>query len=244
MALENDSEALATLNMSVADVTIIVRGPTLRVSGRLGDLNVTNNSERHIFVPELHQVLSIEGQNFADFVYQTFDPNGKDYDGIRSSIRLNAASLKLNYLEGPLHSIYLFLLKLARLKYLYDAATTAAVQTASEIERMQFTIAVKSPIVVFPLNPKQSSDGLTMRLGQIEAKNTFEGTTSKIIASLHGLKLDSLFHADGQGNTLKIIDDINVDTEITQITGVDRTKDSLRPDTQVSTHPSHPVLCS
>lgn len=234
LALENEAKVLATLNLSVADVTIIVRGSTLRVSGRLGDLSLTNNNDSYAIHPELNQVLSIEGQNFADFVYQTFDPHDKDYNGIRSSIRLNAASLKLNYLEGPLHSIYLFLLKLARLKYLYDAATTAAVQSAADIERMQFAIAIKTPIVVFPLDASKSSDGLTIRLGQIEAKNSFESTTSKITASLHGIKLDSLFHLDDEAHILKIIDDINVDTEIAQVTGIDRTKDSLRPDTQIS----------
>jgi vacuolar protein sorting-associated protein 13A/C len=214
-------------------VTVVVRGPTLRVSGRLGDLSLTNDNTSFSIHPEFNQFLSIEGQNFADFVYQTFDPNDKDYNGIRSSIRLNAASLRLNYLEGPLHSIYLFLLKLARLKYLYDAATTAAVQSASDIDRMQYNIAIKTPIIVFPLDASQSSDGLTMRLGQIEAKNSFESSTTKIMASLHGIKLDSLFHIGDEAHVLKIIDDIDVDTEITQATNIDRAKDSLRPDTQV-----------
>ncbi|KAH6917385.1 vacuolar protein sorting-associated protein vps13 [Coprinopsis sp. MPI-PUGE-AT-0042] len=234
LALENDAKILATLNLSVADVTIIVRGPTLRVSGRLGDLSLINNNDSFAIHPELNQVLSIEGQNFADFVYQTFNPNEKDYNGIRSSVRLNAASLRLNYLEGPLHSIYLFLLKLARLKYLYDAATTAAVQSASDIDRMQYNIAIKTPIIVFPLDPSRSSDGLTMRLGQIEAKNSFESTTTKITASLHGIKLDSLFHIGDEAHVLKIIDDIDVDTEIAQATNIDRIKDSLRPDTQIA----------
>lgn len=234
--MENDFNVLATLNLSVADVAIFTRGPTLRVSGRLGNLTLANNNERYAILPQFNQILSIEGQQkFADFVYETFDPESESYSGVKSSFRLNAASLKMNFLEGPLHSIYIFLLKLARLKYLYDAATTVAVQKASEMDRTQFTISIKTPILIFPTNPSESSDFMTMRLGHIEAKNSFEGTTTKTLASLHGILLDSLFYSsDNESYSLKIIDDINVDAEISQTTGVDRGKDITYPDTQVS----------
>ncbi|KAG2023495.1 hypothetical protein CC2G_001143 [Coprinopsis cinerea AmutBmut pab1-1] len=235
MVIENDSNVLATLNLSVADVAVFLRGPTLRVSGRLGDLFLTNDNDRYAILPEFNRLLSIEGQNFADFVYQTYDPCDENYAGIRSSFKLNAASLKVNFLEGPLHSLYVFLLKLARLKYLYDAATSAAVQTAAEMDRTQFDISIKTPILVLPTDPSQSLDVMTMRLGHIEARNSFEDATNKIAASLHGIKLESLFHdAEKQPHSLKIIDNIDVDAEIAQTVGIEREEDTVRPDTQIS----------
>ncbi|TFK30442.1 vacuolar protein sorting-associated protein vps13 [Coprinopsis marcescibilis] len=234
LILENESISLATLNLSVADVAVFIRGTTLRVSGRLGDLALTNDDSSFAILPKFNQLLSIEGQNFADFIYQTYDPHDESYSGIRSSIQLNAASLKFNFLEGPLQRIYVFLLKLARLKYLYDAATTVAVQTAADMDGTRFDISIKSPILIFPTNAVESDDALIMRLGHIEAKNSVELNASKISASLHGIKLDSLVHTHDISNNLTIIDNIDVDADIIQTSGIDREKDISHPDTQIS----------
>lgn len=176
--------------------------------------------------------MSIEGQNFADFRYQTFDPADDTYTGFKSSVHLNAASVKFHFLEQPLHDIYLFVMKLAKLKGLYDAATQVAVQRASEIERMQFEISVKSPIVVFPSNPSQSRDVLVMRLGEISGRNSSEAMVNKVVASLTGIQLVSHLYHDGL-STLKIIDDIDIIADVVQTSGVDRTRDIDYPDTQV-----------
>lgn len=229
----NESIELATLALSVGDVSILTRSTSLRISGRLGSLALVNNNSSYEIRPEFNQLLSIEGEDFADFSYQTFDPSDESYVGINSSIHLNAASVKFNYLEQPLHDIYSFLIKLARLKYIYDAARTAAVQTAADMNRMQFSVSVKSPILVFPSDPAQMADILIMRLGHIEAKNSFEATSNKITASLHGIKLVSSVHSAGGMSNLKIIDDIDVDADVVQTNGIDRNVDVSYPDMQV-----------
>jgi vacuolar protein sorting-associated protein 13A/C len=53
----------------------------LRVAGRLGSLALSNDSHAEVALPEFKQIMSIEGNNFADFEYQTFDPQQDNYKG-------------------------------------------------------------------------------------------------------------------------------------------------------------------
>ncbi|KXN90021.1 Vacuolar protein sorting-associated protein 13 [Leucoagaricus sp. SymC.cos] len=227
----NESLSLATLSLSTADVAILLRSKTMRIAGRLGNLALVNNLDVYHLRKEFNQILSIEGHNFAEFTYQTFDTALSPTTN--SSFSLNAASLKFLFLEPALHGIYVYLIKLAKLKGLYDAATQAAVQSASDIGEMHFEINVKSPIIVIPSNPSHSRDTLVMRLGEIDARNRSEPSKNIISASLHGIQLVSNFNHDEKVTTLKMIDDIDVHADIIQTFGVDREVDSSYPDTQV-----------
>ena len=213
---------------------MLLRANTMRVNARLGSLALSDDSDIKTSSENFKQLLSIEGDNLADFQYQTYDPEDKEtYKGVKSSVYLSAGSLKVHYLEQPLHDIYLFLLKLAKLKGIYDAATEAAVQRAGEIERMQFEVTVKTPIVVLPTNPQHSGDTLTLRLGELKAHNKYEGVDSKITASLHGIQLSSRLFYGGKPSVLKLIDDIDITAEVLQAGGIDRSQDLDRPDSQV-----------
>ena len=233
MIFVNNDTSLATLSLSTADVTVLLRGNTLHITGRLGSLSLSNDSRSEVALPEFRQIMSIEGNNFAEFRYQTYDPLEDHYAGIKSSVYLNTASVKLYFLERPLHDIYLFLIKLAKLKGLYDAATTVAVQRASEIERMQFEVSVKSPIVIFPSDPVRSKDVLIMRLGEIGARNSYDDVVNKIFASLRGMQLVSTIHYDDKPSVLRIIDDIDIVSDILQTSGINRQNDTDYPDSQV-----------
>ncbi|KAH9835542.1 vacuolar protein sorting-associated protein 13 [Rhodofomes roseus] len=234
--LINNDVKLATLSLSTADVTISLRANAMHIGGRLGSLDLHDDSELTTFSPAFKQILSIEGDNFANFQYQTFDPNDQaTYTGIKSAFYLNTGSLKLHYLEQPLHDIYLFITKLAKLKGLYDAAAEAAAQRASEIERMHFDVTIKSPIVVFPFNPEQSMDMLSLRLGELSARNDYEGTASRVTASLRGVQLASkTYNERHQSSFLKIVDDIDMNASVVQTNGIDRAADLNQPDTQVA----------
>jgi vacuolar protein sorting-associated protein 13A/C len=211
------------------------------VTGRLGSLNLIDDSEMYTIHPQFEQILSIEGNDFAEFSYQTFDPTDHEtYTGVKSRVDLVAGSIKINFLEEPLHDIYLFLTKLARLKGIYDAATQAAVQRAQEIERMQFNVSVKTPIIVFPSDSAHSPDRLTMRLGELSAGNSFNGPSSTTTAALTGIQLTSDFKATDGPSTLKIIDDIDIFADIGQATGIDRNTEFNRPDSQVSNSCTRP----
>ncbi|THV04954.1 vacuolar protein sorting-associated protein 13 [Dendrothele bispora CBS 962.96] len=231
--LINDQLSLATLSLSTADVSVLLRPGSLLVGGRLGNLAVSNDLEGQVLRKEFDQILSIEGQNFAEFRYQTYNLEEQHQLGYKSSVFLAAGSIRVHFLEQPLHHVYLFLAKLAKLKGLYDAATQAAVQTASEMdtELMQFDISIKSPIVVFPSDASSSRDILVMRLGEVSARNSGEGAMNKITASLRGIQLASTLHYNDEPAVLKIIDDIDVLADIVQASGAHSTD---IPDTQVS----------
>ncbi|THH34126.1 hypothetical protein EUX98_g96 [Antrodiella citrinella] len=234
VVLINNDIQLATLSMSTGDVSVLLRANTMRVNARLGSLALSDDSEVETFSPTFKQLLSIEGDNFADFQYQTYDPEDKEtYKGVKSSVHLSAGALKLHFLEQPLRNIYVFLLKLAKLKGVYDAATQAAVQRAGEIERMQFEVIVKSPIIVLPTDPQRSHDVLTLCLGELTAHNAYEEIDSKITASLRGIQLSSIMYYGGEPKGIKMIDDIDINAEVLQAGGVDHNQPSDRPDTEV-----------
>jgi vacuolar protein sorting-associated protein 13A/C len=234
--LINEMVPLATLSFSTADVSVHLRPKTMRVSGRLGNLALVNENSGHSVMECFNQLMSIEGRNFADFAYQTYDPDEDNYSGIKSSISLNAASIKFHFVEKPLHDLYVFVHKLARLKGLYDAATQAAVQSASATERMQFSISIKSPIIIFPSAPASSTDAFVLRLGQIGANNKCEAVVNRITAGLHGIQLVSNLCRNGDHFNLKVIDDIDISTDIVQTVGINRQTDVDLPDTQVLPH--------
>ncbi|KAF9652010.1 vacuolar protein sorting-associated protein 13 [Thelephora ganbajun] len=232
--LMNNGVKLSTLSLSIANVSVLLSNNTMLVIGRLGSLNLVDDSETYTIHPQFEQILSIEGDNFAEFSYQTFDPTDHEtYAGVKSKVHLAAGSIKINFLEEPLHDIYLFLAKLARLKGVYDAATQAAVQRAQEIERMQFGVSVKTPIIIFPSDSAHSPDRLTLRLGELSASNSFDGPSSTITAGLTGIQLTSDFKVVDGPSVLKIIDDINIFAEIEQTASIDRSVDFNRPDSQI-----------
>ncbi len=208
----------------------------MRVSGRLGSLSLSNDSELYAVRPEFDQIMSIEGQNFAEFLYETYDPDADAYNGVKTFVDLKAASVKFHFLEMPLHDIYLFLVKLAKLKGLYDAATQAAVQSAPEIERMRFDVSVKSPIVVFPSDATCSRDALVLRLGEISARSS-ETEPNRFTTGLRGIQLVSNIYSGDEPSGLKIIDDIDVTADVVQAIGIDRAHDIDQPDTQVGRSP-------
>jgi vacuolar protein sorting-associated protein 13A/C len=231
--LINELISLATLSFSTADVSVHLWPKTMRISGRLGSLALVNEDSRYNVMACFDQLMSIEGQNFADFAYQTYDPVEEKYNGIKSSISLNAASIKFHLVEKPLHDLYTFVHKLARLKGLYDAATQAAVQSASGIERMQFSVSIKSPIIIFPCSPTSSTDAFVLRLGQINANNKCEAVVNRITAGLQGIQLVSNLCRNGENCSLKVIDEIGISTDIVQTVGINRQTDVDLPDTQV-----------
>ncbi|KAF9015159.1 vacuolar protein sorting-associated protein 13 [Cyathus striatus] len=232
--LVSEMTNLATLSLSTADVNIILHKNSIRVAGRLGNLALANNNRIHVIREEFNQILSIEGSNFADFLYESHENDDNVHNGVQSSFSLNAASVKVHFLEQPFHDIYLFIMRFAKLKGVYDAATEAAVQTASGINLLQFKISIKTPILVFPCEPATSQDALIMRLGEIEAYNSSEALVNKTTASLRGVQLISCLHHEGPPSTLKIVDDIDLMTDIIQTSGINRDEDREYPDTQVT----------
>lgn len=227
--LLDGTRKLSTLSVSAGKVVVFLHNNVLKVTGTLGNLALTDNTDMHL--SPRRQLLFIEGNNLADFSYETFDPFDKDaFPGYNSSVRLRSGALRLNFVEEPLQNIYMFLIKLARLKGIYDAAADAAVQRASEIQRMKFDVVVQSPIVVFP---SAGGGSLVVKLGEIAARNEFIGSVAKVVAGLTGIRVTSNDKKDGEERGLKLIEDVGIETEITTNSEVDHQAHPNQPETQV-----------
>ncbi|KIJ26914.1 hypothetical protein M422DRAFT_55307 [Sphaerobolus stellatus SS14] len=136
--LVNNGERLATLALSTANVSVKLLANVMRINGTLGFLTLTDDSPLQTSSPAFKKILTIEGDNLANFSYQTFDPNDKTtFRGVNSLVTLKSGALRLTFLEEPSHDIYQFLIKFAKLKELYDAAAAAAAQRAAEIQLLQ-----------------------------------------------------------------------------------------------------------
>lgn len=223
--LNDDGIKLATLQLDSANVNVALVALRLRVAAQLGQLTlhdeVNEGSPRDSILREL---VSIKGDNLADFKYETFDPSSDSpYD---SSIYFRTGSLQFNVVEEPLTRLAAFTNKFSRMKALYDSARLAAFKQANQIEdanKIHFDILVSSPIVLIPRLVEHSTEGLcdtvVAHLGDIFAQNEYtkiaddpEGpTVNRIVAGIRSVQLTSDIHfPDGTNQLLKIIDNTDM----------------------------------
>ncbi|CAD6910326.1 unnamed protein product [Tilletia controversa] len=225
LRLNNDGQLLATLTLSTADVAVMLRGPTIRIAARLGSLSLLDNVERKIADPDFRKLLTIQGDELADFTYETFDSNDpQTYPGYDSSIWLRTGSLRFTFTEEPVRELLRFFAKFAQMKAVYDAATTAASAQASQLQqratKMHYDVIIKTPILVLP-RTASSADAITANLGEIFAHNTFPSQddghiVTKIEAGLRHIRLASRLEHEGHTHHVQMIDDVNIIVDMTQ----------------------------
>jgi vacuolar protein sorting-associated protein 13A/C len=232
VSLENNGLAFALLELTLANVNIMLRNGTMRVSARLGNLSIDDVTEDTVANPAFKKLLAIEG-----------DPTDKEtFPGFNSSVHLKAGSLKFTFMEGPVHSLYGWAMKFAQLKAVYDTASQAAVQRASEVTRMHFDVLINTPIVVLPRDGLISGDMLVLRLGEIFAKNRYLGDpndTSTIDAGLRGISVTSEMIHEDKKEVLKMVDDVTISATVKQAGGEAHRTDPKGADMQVSLQPSY-----
>ncbi|WWD17860.1 hypothetical protein CI109_102304 [Kwoniella shandongensis] len=242
VSLENNDNRFALLALPSADVAVLLRAGTIRVGARLGSLTLEDLTEGSVADPAFKKLLTIEGDELADFSYETFDPKDEEtFPGYNSSVNLRAGSLKFTFMEKPVHDLYAFALKFARMKAIYDAAQQAAVQRASEVTRMHFDIVVSTPIIVLPRDGLTSPDLLVLRLGEIVAKNEYlndPNDTATIDASLRGISVASEITVGNKKSALQMVDDVAITAAIKQAGGSSHRSDPHHADTEITTEMS------
>ncbi len=191
----------------------------MRLSASLGNLSLVDASPAEPIPDRNSELLTIEGEDLADFSYETFDSSDREtFPGYDSAVNLRAGSLRFTLLEQPLQHVLAFATDFAQLKAVYDAASQAAINRAPEVTRMKYDVVIKTPIVILPRDGMQSPERLVFRLGEITAKNAF-GTKAKgdtaIQAGLSGINAVSEDSRD-PGRKLQLMDNVNVDVEIWQ----------------------------
>ncbi|KAL2261106.1 hypothetical protein VTK26DRAFT_4694 [Humicola hyalothermophila] len=233
MILNNDGIRLATLSFNHADVGVFLLGRTMRVSSKLGNLSLVDDVNLGVSEDSsLRQLVTIQGDELADFRYETFDPDMLDrYPGYDSSVYLRAGSVKVNFLEEPFRKIVDFLVKFGKMQAIYNAARQAAANQANQLQqsqnRIKFDVVVKTPIVVFPrvvVPERPKRDVITAYLGEIYAQNKFaplddsqkSDTAMKLTAGIRSIRLTSHFHYPGdRDEVLELIDHVDLAFKVT-----------------------------
>ena len=241
LILNNDGVRLATLSLNSGDVGIYLDAPTMQIKARLGSLSLVDDINQG--APEdspLRRLIAIEGDDLADFKYQTYDPTRKDYPGYDSGVYLRSGSIKLNFLEEPFRKMMEFGVKFGKMQGIFNAARQAAANQATQVQesasKMHFDIIVKTPIVVFPraMIDDRPRDLLTAYLGEIYASNKFVGvqghkdspSVNKLTAGIRHIRLTTEFHyEDGLSEELELIEKVDLNFKIRYLehqSGLDR----------------------
>lgn len=245
--LNNDGIRLATLSLSSAEVGVFLMGKTMSVSAKLGNLGLVDDINQGVDErSSLRQLVSIQGDELADFRYETFDAESASYPGHDTSIFLRAGSLKVNFVTEPFRKIMEFGVKFGKMQAIFNAAREAAANQASKVQesasKMHFDVLVKTPIVAFPrmvITDSPERDLMTAYLGEIYANNKFvplddskdADVANKLSAGVRNIRLTSKFHyPDGKSEELELIDKVDIDFNITQ---AEHKPGRERPDTEI-----------
>ncbi len=242
LILNNDGIRLATLTLNTANAGLFLSGGSMNVAARLGNVSLVDDINQGASADSpLRQLVAIQGDQLADFKYETFDAKGKNYPGYDSKIYLRSGSIKINFLGEPFRKIINFLVKFGKMQAIFNAARQAAANQASQMQestsKMHFDVLIKTPILIFPrvMTADKPRDLLTAYLGEIYASNEFVGFGStegnKISAGIRNVRLTSDFHYDDdEHEELEMIDRVDLDFKVTS---AEHQQDSKRPDLEV-----------
>lgn len=245
--LNNDGIRLATLSLSSGEANVFLMGNTMRVGARLGNLSLVDDINQGVSEESaLRQLVSIQGEELADFRYETFDPQASSYPGHDTTIYLRSGSIKINFVTEPFRKIMEFGVKFGKMQAIFNAARQAAANQASKVQesasKMHFDILIKTPIVAFPrmvMTENPQRDTMTAYLGEIYANNKFvplqgqedSQTANKLSAGIHNIRLTSTFnYPKDKSEELEMIDRVDLDFNITQ---TEHRKGVERPDTEI-----------
>lgn len=256
LILNNDGIRLATLSLASADVGIFLMGKTMRIGARLGNFSLFDDvNEGAEEDSPLRQLVTIQGDELADFRYETFDPEAiQSYPGYNSSIYLRSGSIKVNFVEEPFRKIIDYAIKFGKMQALFNAARQAAMNQASQMQenanQIHFDILVRTPIIVFPrtnVGGHAERDLLTAYLGELYAQNKFvsldnsensenSAVVNKISAGISKTRLTSEFYFDdGQKEELELLDKLDISFGVTYL---EHTCNAERPDLEVGFNPA------
>ncbi|KAK6455080.1 vacuolar sorting [Scheffersomyces xylosifermentans] len=202
--LNEESLKLATLKLSTAQIDVFLVPEAMEVKGKLGALTlhdeINQGSPRESV---LRNLISMEGDNLAEFVYKTFDreTNTNPYNSL---VDFKTGALTINFVESSLNRILDYLSQFLKMKAIYDRAREAAINQANQIDdasKIKFNLLVNAPTIVFPSlieNSDNVYDNITANLGEIYAHNEFSGSgetlKNVISAGIRKVSLSSLFN--------------------------------------------------
>lgn len=234
LILNNNGTRLATGALSHGNMDILLFNEKLEVKANFGNFvlinDMHNNLPKHLKQTS-KRLLSMEGDELADFRFETFSPKDPNYPGYDQLLYFRMGSAQMNFLEEPVQQVLHFLSTFAEMKGVYDRARQAAIESAQQLQqavtKLHFDFLIKSPVIEFPgTTSKSASSIIVARLGEISATNSFkddqstQGYLSLIKAQIRSISLSSkpasqLVDVDSSlKNQLSIINDIDLDFDI------------------------------
>lgn len=228
LILNDDGVKLATLQLSKAIFNVELVASEMEFLGTLGALTlhdeVNQGSPRDSI---LRNLISIEGNNLAEFKYKTFDKenSGTPYN---TWIEFKTGSARINFVEGAFGKIFNFLSQFQRMKAIYDGAREAAINQANNIDednKIKFDILIQAPLIVFPKvidgNSEDKHNTMTLHLGEFFVSNEFkkDGSfnvmTNIISSGIRKVRLSSLFHFnDNIIQSSEMLNDLDISFDI------------------------------
>ncbi|KAG0185188.1 hypothetical protein DFQ28_009826 [Apophysomyces sp. BC1034] len=241
LILNNDGKRLGTGSLLFGDLTVLLLPTTLKVMGKFGDFTLSDDTviagREHDLSHSASNVhiLSILGDELMNFTYETFDPSAPTFPGYDQQFQLRMGAFKF-LLVDSVKPILNFLFEFLQMKAVYDAARQA-VETAQQLQetnaRFHFDVAIKSPVVVFPVGGIKGEESIVANLGEIRAINQFVEVTRRspdllkslqmpvnaIQCGLHSISLRSVtVKKDASGaetkKILPIIEDLDITCEL------------------------------
>ncbi|WFD18280.1 Vacuolar protein sorting-associated protein 13 [Malassezia caprae] len=221
LRLNDDGELLSSLELSTADIALLLRENSMRIAARIGSLSLRDEKPRQRIDASLANLLSIEGDELVDFALETFDAHDEQYPGYDTSIWLRCNTLKLVYMAEPFADMVAYFAKFAKLKAVYDVAKNAASAQASQLQSSQgltkYDVLVRSPIVVIPYD-MSSRNRMTGHLGELYAHNHFSKQADKLESTLQaGLRqihLESAIESQDQLHELSMLDNVDIELQM------------------------------
>lgn len=235
MVLNEDGIKLATLQLSTANINVFLVPEEMEVKGKLGALSLHDESnEGSPRDSILRNLISIDGDNLAEFTYKTFD-NETNTEPFNTLIEFKTGSTTVNFVEDALSKIFNYLSQFQRMKAIYDKARDAAINQAAQIDyvnKIKFDFLVKAPTIIFPTlidATEEKYDTMTAHLGELYASNEFisdgDSFRNVISSGLRNISLASDFNfADNTIQKSELVDDLDVSFKIDYNDEYDPTK--------------------
>ncbi|KAI8075646.1 hypothetical protein BDF21DRAFT_495147 [Thamnidium elegans] len=259
LILNNDGVRLGTGELSYGDLFIMLEPKTIEVNGKFGNFTLSDDTITEVdnngnaSIASETYIVSIVGDELADFTYQTFDKEDPNFPGYNQTFKLKMGAIQL-YVTESVKPTLNFLTEFLEMKNVYDAARSAAVETAQQYKegtnRFHFDVVVKSPVLLFPVGENKKTDRLVAHLGEIRANNEFIKTVRRdtnnipnsvdvpvthINCGLYDISLRSTavkINASGEAteHSLPIIDDLDI---VFDIENPENPKDAVGPGSQI-----------
>ncbi|EMG47074.1 hypothetical protein G210_2649 [Candida maltosa Xu316] len=178
MVLNEDGIKLATLQLSSAEIKVLLLPESMDVQGKLGAF--TLHDEVNVGCPRdspMRNLIKIDGDNLATFSYKTFDVVTESKPTV---VQFETGAMTINFIESSFNRILSYLSQFLRMKAIYDSAREAAINQAAQLPaKLLFNLLIHAPTIVFPFEGSDNKR-LVANLGEIYAHNEYKDVINAI----------------------------------------------------------------